>query len=291
MAKVVIDAGHGGRDPGAVYQGRQEKDDNLAIALAVGDILADNGVDVVFTRTDDIYQTPLEKAQISNREDPDFLISFHRNSSAGDNQYNGVETLLYDRNGQKVELAENINQRLEQEGFKNLGLEERTGLVILRRSEAPAVLVEVGFLNSDQDNDIFDNRFDAIAQAIADGVLDTINGKENRPGTENMPGGNGMSGDGENDMSAGNGENDFGMGDVEIDCPEQYFRVQTGAFRNQAYAQEMLYMLVQQGYPAFIIRDGDLYLVQVGAYRNLDNAIKMEAALRRSGYSTYLVYE
>ena len=53
MAKVVVDAGHGGSDPGAVYEGRQEKDDNLALALAVGSILAENGVDVVYTRTDD----------------------------------------------------------------------------------------------------------------------------------------------------------------------------------------------------------------------------------------------
>ncbi len=47
MAKVVMDAGHGGSDPGAVSDGRREKDDNLALALAVGSILAENGVDVV----------------------------------------------------------------------------------------------------------------------------------------------------------------------------------------------------------------------------------------------------
>ena len=60
MAKVVVDAGHGGSDPGAVYEGRQEKDDNLALALAVGSILAENGVDVVYTRTDDSYETPFQ---------------------------------------------------------------------------------------------------------------------------------------------------------------------------------------------------------------------------------------
>ena len=54
--KVVIDAGHGGTDPGAVYKGRQEKDDNLRLALAVGRILSQNGVDVVYTRTTDVYQ-------------------------------------------------------------------------------------------------------------------------------------------------------------------------------------------------------------------------------------------
>ena len=67
MAKVIIDAGHGGMDPGAIHEGRMEKNDTLNLALAVGDILKKNGVDVVYTRTDDVYDTPFEKAQIANR--------------------------------------------------------------------------------------------------------------------------------------------------------------------------------------------------------------------------------
>ena len=60
--KVVIDAGHGGDyDPGAVYAGRREKDDNLRLALAVGNILENNGVDVFYTRVTDVYDSPLEK--------------------------------------------------------------------------------------------------------------------------------------------------------------------------------------------------------------------------------------
>ena len=56
---VVIDAGHGGADPGAKFEGRQEKDDALRLALAVGKILSENGVDVRYTRTDDTYNTPI----------------------------------------------------------------------------------------------------------------------------------------------------------------------------------------------------------------------------------------
>ena len=65
-------------DPGAVYNGRNEKDDNLALAQAVGKILEDNGVDVVYTRTEDIYQTPFEKARIANQSGADYFISFHQ---------------------------------------------------------------------------------------------------------------------------------------------------------------------------------------------------------------------
>ena len=73
MARIVIDAGHGGYDNGAVYQGRQEKNDNLDIALAVGEILQDKGVDVVYTRVDDVYDSPVRKAEIANQLGGDFL--------------------------------------------------------------------------------------------------------------------------------------------------------------------------------------------------------------------------
>ena len=90
MAKIAIDAGHGGADPGAVYQGRQEKDDNLKLALAVGERLQNSGLDVYYTRTEDIYQTPYQKAMAANESGADFLVSLHRNSSEYPNQYTGV---------------------------------------------------------------------------------------------------------------------------------------------------------------------------------------------------------
>ena len=53
---IMLDAGHGGKDPGAVSAGRQEKDDTLRLTLMVGEILQDRGVDVEYTRTTDIYE-------------------------------------------------------------------------------------------------------------------------------------------------------------------------------------------------------------------------------------------
>ena len=101
MAKVIIDAGHGGSDPGAVFEGRQEKEDNLRLALALGRILEENGVDVVYTRTEDVYQSPAEKARIANDSGADYFISVHRNSSQVPGQYSGAETLVYDASGTK----------------------------------------------------------------------------------------------------------------------------------------------------------------------------------------------
>ena len=76
MATIVIDAGHGGADPGAVFEGRQEKDDTLRLALAVGKILEENGQNVIYTRTTDVYQTPFQKATIGNEARAEFFC-FH----------------------------------------------------------------------------------------------------------------------------------------------------------------------------------------------------------------------
>lgn len=287
MARVVIDAGHGGQEPGAIYENRKEKDDTLRLALAVGEILQQNGADVVFTRTEDIYQTPFEKAQAANRADGDFLISIHRNSSPQPNQYSGVETLVFEKSGQKVELAENINRRLEEVGYRNLGVQERPGLVILRRSRMPAVLVEAGFINTDADNERFDQMFDETAQAIADGVLETLgiqNNNMNMNGEEMEP-----------SETYSNETADNYMEQMETEgnncCPcmtEYLYRVQTGAFRNQKNAENLLNKLLSENYPAYILQEDGFYKVQVGAFRRLENAVRMEHMLRRRGYATYI---
>ena len=104
----------------------------------------------------------------------DYFVSIHRNSSPMANQYNGVESLVYNRYGAAYTLAENINEQLEMVGFRNIGVFERKNLIVLRETDMPAVLVEVGFINTDSDNEIFDSQFNEIAVAIADGILKTI---------------------------------------------------------------------------------------------------------------------
>lgn len=180
--KVALDAGHGGSDPGAVYNGRQEKDDTLDLTLAVGDILKKNGVDVFYTRTTDEYETPFKKATDANNSGADLFISIHRNSSETPNQYSGVESLVFNDTGLKAEVARNINNQLEDVGFKNLGVDVRKNLVVLKRTKMPAVLVEAGFINNDKDNYLFDQEFDKIANAIADGILESIPATERGSG-------------------------------------------------------------------------------------------------------------
>lgn len=174
MTKIVIDAGHGGRDLGASYDGRYEKNDNLNLALAVGKILENDGYDIVYTRDDDVYDSPSQKAAIANQENADFFISFHRNSSEEPGQYEGVQTLVYDDSGIKAELAREINKNLESEGFKNLGVSVRPDLIVLRKTDMPAVLIETGFINNDKDNTLYDENFNSIAQKIASAISDVV---------------------------------------------------------------------------------------------------------------------
>ena len=270
MAKVVVDAGHGGSDPGAVSDGRREKDDNLALALAVGSILAENGVDVVYTRTDDTYETPFQKAQKGNQEGADLFISIHRNSSPEKDQYSGVETLLYDESGIKKELAENINRELAKEGFQNLGIRERPGLVVLRRTRMPAALIEVGFINTQTDNELLDQNFDGVVRAIADGILMTLRK-------------NGLLSEENRSTALEYSEEPDGSEHKSF-----RYRVQTGAFRREENAWKLYQKLLKQCFPAEIGKDEDFFLVWVGNYEKLDNAVKMEQKLKRLGYAAYI---
>lgn len=248
---VVIDAGHGGADPGATYNGRQEKDDNLRLTLAVGKILADSGVDVRYTRTDDTYNTPLEKAMMANDAEADFLVSIHRNAMPVPGTGSGIETLIFEEKGDPAMLAKNIGECLNKVGFTNLGSVERPGLVVLRRTKIPTVLVEAGFIDNEADNYLFDQNFQATAQAITEGILNTLlKQEETRP---------------------------------------EYYQLQTGAYRVRALAEDQVNVLKSQGFPAFVVFEDGLYKVRVGAFRNIDSAVRMEQALRRYGYNTFMV--
>lgn len=249
--KIILDAGHGGRDPGAVYYGRQEKDDVLNLTMAVGNLLADEGLEVVYTRIDDTFNTPYEKAVMGNESEADYFVSIHRNAMPKPNTGTGVESLVFDDGGAAGALAENINASLETVGFKNRGIIERPGLVVLRRTEMPSVMVEVGFIDNEKDNQLFDKNFQAIAEAIAKGILTTV---KEKPEPE-----------------------------------EGYYQVQVASYQNRGLADQLLVQLQSEGYPAFLVYEGGYNMVRVGAFENLENAVEMERMLRADGYTTFLV--
>ena len=148
-------------------------------------------------------------------------------------------------------MAQNIVGALGELGFRELGVKARPGLVVLRKTKMPALLIETGFINSDKDNQLYDTKKQEIAESVATAILGTL--------TEET-----------------------------IEQP-LYYRVQTGIFRKRENADRMLYQLTDQGFPAFLLYEGNLYKVQVGAFLQIGNAVQMEQRLRDAGYSTIIV--
>ena len=295
--RIALDAGHGGSDPGAVYKGRQEKDDTLDLTLAVGDILKKNGIDVYYTRTTDEYETPFKKATDANNSGADLFVSIHRNSSENPNQYSGVETLVYSDTGLKAEVARNINNQLEDAGFKNLGVDERKNLVVLKRTKMPAVLVEVGFINNDKDNYLFDEEFDSIAQAIADGILESI--PSGRPGNttsnkSNRTDNNNNSNNNSNNYNSSNSQmnNSGRTASAPIDSTAMVNSIPTD---NEVFSVPVSSSNIMPQCPCdnndYDTENEALYRVQVGAYRNKDNADRMLNSLLIDGFPAFIIYE
>lgn len=256
LRSVIIDAGHGGAEPGAMFEGRKEKDDTLRLALAVGDILENKGIHVMYTRTTDVYDSPLEKAMIANRSGADFFVSIHRNAMPAAGTGKGALTLVYENTGPAAVLAENIQKNLVKAGFEDLGIQERPGIIVLRRTQMPAVLVEAGFLDHPEDNRRFDEQLDQIAEEIAGGILNTFSQLEAKKEEGNL-----------------------------------YYQVQIGAFRDRSRAEFLVKELKDKGFPAFMVYDDGLYKVRAGAFLQMDNGVRMEQRVRKAGYPTMLVRE
>lgn len=294
--KIIIDAGHGGYDNGATYQGRREKDDNLRLALAVGNILKQDGYDVVYTRTEDVYDSPSQKARIANESGADYFVSIHRNSSPTPNQYNGVQTLVYDNSGIKQVMAENVNNELEKVGYRNINVPARPDLTVLRRTKMPAILVEAGFINSDIDNRLFDTKFNETAEAIAQGINETIQasspraqGMQNPVRTMYVKAMADMAKDGEQDANSTEG-----MPDQNGDVPTNentmvYYQVLIGVYDNFGAARYQLNRMINEGYYAEIYEQGAKYQLRIGRYENIEDALTAQRQLRDAGYNTLIV--
>lgn len=172
--KIFLDAGHGGKDSGAVLGKRTEKDDVLKLTLAVGKSLLTHysNVEVGYTRKTDVYETPTQKAIDGNRAKADYFFSFHRNS--GVSTAKGYESLVYSNTGITKKLAAEFNDAMKELGFKNRGTKVRENLAVLHGTKMPAVLLELGFISSKADNKRFDDKFTEIVEKIALVIGDVI---------------------------------------------------------------------------------------------------------------------
>ena len=178
MTTIAIDPGHGGKDPGAVGNGLQEKNITLAISKKVAELLRGQGLEVILTRTTDRYidLTPERTPKC------DLSISIHVNAGGGQ----GLETWvsLFNQPAKSKKLGQAIQDNiLKLAPFKNRGLKTRANsknnadyLYMLRQAKGVPVLVECGFIDNAQDANILKNtaNLNKIAEGITNGIFEYL---------------------------------------------------------------------------------------------------------------------
>ena len=226
--KIYIDAGHGGNSIGAVHQGRKEQDDCLRLALAVGKLVAAQGIDVKYSRTTDVNPDLTGRCNEGNNWGADYFISIHRNSFTAE-QANGVEAWVY--SGCKVggttynKAKVIVDDVCKATGFYNrgvkLGAPSYSDFAVNRVTKMDSCLLECGFISTTSDNKIFDDKFNALVLAIAKGLCAAV-GVTYKEQTTTQPSG-------------------------------KIYRVQVGAYADKANAENMLKKLKAAGFDGIIV--------------------------------------
>ena len=178
MAKVFIGVGHGGSDPGAVSNGFEEADLNLAIALACNDELKRHGVNVKLSRYKDEDDGTNEEVAECNTFNPELAVDIHNNAGGGD----GTEVFHHCGGGTSKVMAQNILNEIVAIGQNSRGIKTRLNSAgndyygFIRSTVAPAVIVECAFVDNKKDIQIIDTPAEQkiMGVAIAKGILKTL---------------------------------------------------------------------------------------------------------------------
>lgn len=182
---VVIDAGHGGKMPGAVKRGVYEKNINLAIVKELKKIFDeadDESLKVYYTRLTDVNPELEERVGMANAVDADVFISVHNNASSTGffNHENGTLILYSPEEGTKQpskRLAQICMQHVTASaGSKNLGIVDGDDIRIVRMSEVPVSLIEVGYMtNTEELDNLLNPEYQKrVAQGIYNGIMQAL---------------------------------------------------------------------------------------------------------------------
>lgn len=171
---VVLDAGHGGSDYGAIRCGINEKDITLDITKRVEAILLNKGINITVTRNIDTFVSLEGRTVITAKINPDIFVSIHVNSCVRP-EITGIETHYYHPNS--LNLAHIIHASL----ISNIKTNDRglfkSKFYVINHTCVPAILVEIGFISNDRERAelVSEQRKQQTAQAIADGILKYLN--------------------------------------------------------------------------------------------------------------------
>lgn len=229
MPKVFIGVGHGGSDSGASSSGLIEKNLSLVTALACKDMLVSNGVEVKMSREIDENDNISQEVAECNQYQPDLAVEIHYNAGGGD----GLEIYRYRGGGKSLRAAQKIETRMIQVGQNSRGVKVKLNnygkdyYMWIRETIAPAILIEVGFVDNSTDRQLFDTEEEQrkLGQAIGYGILDYFNISFKVATTSQ----------------------------TNTDSKDKIYRVQVGAFKSKSNAEKLVNELKQKGYNSFIV--------------------------------------
>lgn len=149
--KIVLDPGHGGSDTGAISNdGQYEKTYTLKTALAVRKALEAYGAKVIMTRHTDKLVYLKDIPEIANDDKADAFVSFHFDSYGEKNVASGLTTYYYHKNNGSLNLAKTLNAQMDHFPMKNRGV-DFGNFEVIRNNKRPAVLLEMGYINTNKD--------------------------------------------------------------------------------------------------------------------------------------------
>lgn len=183
---IMLDPGHGGIDPGAVFGNVYEKDINLAVALQLARLLRQDGAEVYLTRTDDSDYYPSSRctlqdkrqdltirAEMARQSGAGILVSLHVNKDHHPGSQ-GAETYYFPGSTEGQRLAEAIQIRLKEIQPDNRRQAKAEDYFLLRTTPMPAVIVELGFISNSRERTLLLSAAwqKTLAEAICEGIID-----------------------------------------------------------------------------------------------------------------------
>ncbi len=177
---IVIDAGHGGKDPGTIgISGNYEKDINLEISKKLAEKLKLKGYKIILTRDSDEYVDNPSRAELANKKRARVFVSIHGNAMEDNSSVNGMQVLYYPNRESTIgdlnnnELARILKDSLiNGTGAIDKGIIEREDLIVLNQTKMPAILIECGFLSNEKEEKLLltDDYQNKVVDSIVNGL-------------------------------------------------------------------------------------------------------------------------
>ncbi|UYO37032.1 N-acetylmuramoyl-L-alanine amidase [Bacillus zhangzhouensis] len=250
MVKIFIDPGHGGTDSGASANGLLEKNLTLQIAILLRDILMSeyDEVSVRLSRSTDQSVSLSKRTNAANSWGADYFVSIHINAGGG----TGFESYVYPGVSAPTTTYRNAlhDEIVRSVDFANRG-KKTANFHVLRETSMPAILTENGFIDTAADANKLRNAtfLQGIARAHATGLEKAFQLKKK---------------------------------------PGNLYKVQAGAFKVKANADELAATLKFKGFDAFVVLNGGMFRVQAGAFQTKQNADDLVARLKQAGHDAFV---